>query len=44
MITNKPSERKLAKTGTFAGVLAVLVPLIASFGVILYFASRKEND
>lgn len=41
----KTSEtHKLAKTGTFAGVLAVLVPLIASFGVILYFASRKEID
>lgn len=40
----KPSETKLAKTGTFAGVLAVLIPLIAAFGSIFYFVSRKEND
>lgn len=40
----KPSETKLAKTGTFAGVLAVLVPLIAAFGSIFYFVSRKENN
>lgn len=41
----KTSEtKKLAKTGTNAGVLAVLVPLIAAFGAIAYFASRKEND
>ena len=38
----KPSETKLAKTGTFAGVLAVLVPLIAAVGTITYLASRKE--
>lgn len=40
----KPSETKLAKTGTYAGVLAVLVPLIAAFGSIFYFVSRKENN
>ena len=40
---SKPSETKLAKTGTFAGVLAVLVPLIAAVGTIAYFASRKED-
>lgn len=40
----KPSETKLAKTGTFAGVLAVLVPLIAAVGSIFYFVSRKENN
>ena len=40
----KSSETKLAKTGTFAGVLAVLVPLIAAFGSIFYFVSRKENN
>lgn len=40
----KPSETKLAKTGTLAGVLAVLVPLIAAFGSIFYFVSRKENN
>lgn len=40
----KHSETKLAKTGTYAGVLAVLVPLIAAFGSIFYFVSRKENN
>lgn len=40
----KSSETKLAKTGTYAGVLAVLVPLIAAFGSIFYFVSRKENN
>lgn len=42
--TTKPSETKLAKTGTFAGVLAVLVPLIAAVGTIAYLASRKEDN
>lgn len=42
--TSKPSETKLAKTGTYAGVLAVLVPLIAAVGTIAYFASRKEDN
>lgn len=37
--TSKPSETKLAKTGTYAGVLAVLVPLIAAVGTIAYIAS-----
>lgn len=40
----KPSETKLAKTGTYAGVLAVLVPLIAAVGTITYLASRKEDN
>jgi hypothetical protein len=40
----KPSETKLAKTGTYAGVLAVLVPLIAAVGTIAYLASRKEDN
>lgn len=40
----KPSETKLAKTGTYAGVLAVLVLLIAAFGSITYIASRKEDN
>ena len=40
----KPSEIKLAKTGTYAGVLAVLVPLIAAVGTIAYLASRKEDN
>lgn len=39
----KTSETKLAKTGTYAGVLAVLVPLIAAVGSIAYLASRKED-
>lgn len=42
--STKPSETKLAKTGTYAGVLAVLVPLIAAVGTIAYFASRKEDN
>lgn len=40
----KTSEIKLAKTGTYAGVLAVLVPLIAAVGTIVYLASRKEDN
>lgn len=40
----KTSETKLAKTGTYAGVLSVLVPLIAAVGTIAYFASRKEDN
>lgn len=42
--TSKPSETKLAKTGTYAGALAVLVPLIAAVGTIAYIASRKEDN
>ena len=42
--THKPSETKLAKTGTYAMVLAVLVPLIAAVGTIAYLASRKEDN
>ena len=42
--TQKPSETKLAKTGTYAGVLAVLVPLIAAVGTIAYLTSRKEDN
>lgn len=42
--SHKPSETKLAKTGTYAGVLAVLVPLIAAVGTIAYLASRKEDN
>lgn len=40
----KPSETKLAKTGTYAGVLAVLFPLIAAVGTIAHLASRKEDN
>lgn len=42
--TPKTSETKLAKTGTYAGALAVLVPLIAAIGTIAYIASRKEDN
>lgn len=42
--TTKPSETKLAETGTYAGVLAVLVPLIAAVGTIAHLASRKEDN
>lgn len=42
--TPKTSETKLAKTGTYAGVLAVLIPLIAAVGTIAYLASRKEDN
>lgn len=42
--TPKTSETKLAKTGTYAGALAVLVPLIAAVGTIAYLASRKEDN
>lgn len=42
--TPKPSETKLAKTGTYAGILAVLIPLIAAVGTIAYLASRKEDN
>lgn len=40
----KTSENKLAKTGTYAGVLAVLVPLIAAVGTIAYLVSQKEDN
>lgn len=42
--SHKPSETKLAKTGTYAGVLAVLIPLIAAVGTIAHLASRKEDN
>ena len=42
--TPKTSETNLAKTGTYAGVLAVLVPLIAAVGTITNIASRKEDN
>ena len=42
--TPKTSETKLAKTGTYAGVIAVLVPLIAAVGTIAHIASRKEDN
>lgn len=39
----KPSETKLAKTGFDPGIMIALVPLAAAFGVVIYFASRKED-
>lgn len=39
----KTSETKLAKTGFDPGILLVLVPLTAAFGVVIYLASRKED-
>lgn len=42
--TPKTSETKLAKTGTYAQVLVVLVPLIAAVGTIAYLVSRKEDN
>lgn len=42
--TPKTSETKLAKTGTYASVLTVLVPLIAAVGTIAHIASRKEDN
>ena len=41
--TPKTSETKLAKTGFDPGILLVLVPLTAAFGVVIYIASRKED-
>lgn len=41
--TTKPSEVKLAKTGFDPGIMIALVPLAAAFGVVIYFASRKED-
>ena len=40
----KPSETKLAKTGSHAAFLVVLVPFIIAIGTICAFFSRKEND
>lgn len=42
----KPSETKLAKTGSDSSFLVVLVPLVAIIGVLIYLISmtRKDND
>lgn len=40
----KPSETKLAKTGSDAAFLVVLVPFIIAIGTIIAFVARKEND
>lgn len=42
--TPKPSETKLAKTGSNAAFLVVLVPFIIAIGTICAFVARKEND
>lgn len=44
--TPKPSETKLAKTGSDSSFLVVLVPLVAIIGTFAYLISlsRKEND
>lgn len=44
--TSKPSETKLAKTGTNAEIAAVTVIVIAAFGAVIYIISisRKEDD
>lgn len=42
----KPSETKLAKTGTNAEIAAVVVIMIAAFGAVIYIisTSRKEDN
>lgn len=42
----KPSETKLAKTGSDSSYLAVLVPLVAIIGTFIYLISlsRKDNN
>lgn len=42
----KPSETKLAKTGTNAEIAATLVIMIAAFGTAIYIISisRKEDN
>lgn len=44
--TPKPSETKLAKTGTNAEIAATLVIMIAAIGAVIYLIhlSRKDND
>ena len=44
-MTPKPSEDlKLAKTGTNAAFLVVLVPFIIAIGTLLAFVARKEDN
>ena len=40
----KPSETKLAKTGTNAAFLVVLVPFIIGIGTLCAFVARKEDN
>lgn len=44
--TTKPSETKLAKTGSDSSFLVVLVPMVAIIGVFIYLIhlSRKDNN
>ena len=42
--TSKPSETKLAKTGSNAAFLVVLVPFIIAIGTLSAFVARKEDN
>lgn len=42
--TPKPSETKLAKTGSDSSFLAVLVPLVAIIGTFIYLISLSRKD
>ena len=44
--TPKPSETKLAKTGSDSSFLVVLVPMVAIIGTFIYLISlsRKEDN
>lgn len=42
--TPKPSETKLAKTGSNAAFLVVLVPFIIAIGTICAFVARKDGN
>ena len=44
--TPKPSETKLAKTGSDSSFLVVLVPMVAIIGTFIYLISlsRKDNN
>ena len=42
--THKPSETKLAKTGSDSSFLAVLVPMVAIIGTFIYLISLSRKD
>lgn len=42
--THKPSETKLAKTGSDSSFLVVLVPLVAIIGTFIYLISLSRKD
>ena len=42
--TPKPSETKLAKTGSDSSFLVVLVPLVAVIGTFIYLISLSRKD